>query len=147
MKKCVWPWVPRSNVWDTWIVSTFSTSHASKLLESIQRSCLYDVYNQRYERSYTNVFDLDFKVNHQGQRLIWVFWDPRLWNVRIDTKIKSAACIQPELRKVIQWMCVTVSSKVNRQGHVIFSTFLISSTSKMLESTPRSTSYHVYNRR
>ena len=25
-----------------------------EMLESIQRSCLYDVYNQRYERSYTN---------------------------------------------------------------------------------------------
>ena len=41
-------------------------------------------------------------------------------NVRIDTKIKSVACIQPEIWKVIQWMCVTLSSKVNRQGHVIF---------------------------
>ena len=43
-----------------------------------------------------------------------------LENVRIDTKVKSASCIQPELMKVIQWMCVTLSSKVNRQGHVIF---------------------------
>ena len=40
-----------------------------------------------------------------------------LENVRIDTKVKSASCIQPELMKVIQWMCVTLSSKVNRQGH------------------------------
>ena len=38
-------------------------------------------------------------------------------NVRIDTKVKSASCIQPELMKVIQCMCVTLSSKVNRQGH------------------------------
>ena len=29
----------------------------------------------------------------------------------------------------------------------LFLTFLISSTSKMLESTPRSTFYHIYNRR
>ena len=36
---------------------------ALKMLESLQRSCLYDVYNQRYERSYLNVFDLHF----QGQ--------------------------------------------------------------------------------
>ena len=42
-------------------------------------------------------------------------------NVRIDTKIDSVACIQPEMRKVIQLICVTLSSKVNRQGHVIFS--------------------------
>ena len=40
-----------------------------------------------------------------------------LENVRIDTKVKSASCIQPELMKVIQCMCVTLSSKVNRQGH------------------------------
>ena len=70
-----------------------------------------------------------------------------LANVRIDTKIKSVACIQPEIRKVIQLICVTLSSKVNRQGHIIFLTYLISSISKMLESTPRLTWYHVYNRR
>ena len=29
-------------------------------------------------------------------------------------------CIQTELRKVIQCMCVTLSSKVDRYGHVIF---------------------------
>ena len=43
-----------------------------------------------------------------------------LENVRIDTKVKSASCIQSELMKVIQWMCVTLNSKVNRQGHGIF---------------------------
>ena len=42
-----------------------------------------------------------------------------LENVRIDTKVKSALCIQPELMKVIQWMCVTLNSKINRQGHGI----------------------------
>ena len=64
---------------------------------------------------------LIFKVNHQGQGTDFGFSEIiDFENVRIDTKIKSAACIQPELRKVIQWMCVTLSSKVNRQGHVIF---------------------------
>ena len=73
------------------------------MLESIQRSCLYDVYNQRYERSYTNVFNLIFKVNHQGQVTDFGFSEILdIVNVRIDTKIKSAACIQSELRKVIQ---------------------------------------------
>ena len=77
-EECVWPWVSRSNVEDTWIILTFSTFWASKLLKSIQRSCLYDVYNQRYERTYTNVFDLQF----QGQPSrsgdwFWVFWDPQ----------------------------------------------------------------------
>ena len=73
------------------------------MLESIQRSCLYDVYNQRYERSYTNVFDLHF----QGQPsrsgdLFWVSEILDLANVGIDTKIKSVVCIQPDIRKVIQ---------------------------------------------
>ena len=73
------------------------------MLESIQRSCLYDVYNQRYERSYTNVFDLHFQGQHQGQVTDFEFSEIlNIVNVRIDTKIKSAACIQPELRKVIQ---------------------------------------------
>ena len=36
------------------------------MLESIQRSNLYDFPNLRYERSYTNVFDLHFR-GHQGQ--------------------------------------------------------------------------------
>ena len=89
-----------------------------------------------------------FKVNHQGQVTDSGFFEIlNLANVRIDTKIKFLACIQPEIREVIQLICVTLSSKVNRQGHMIFSTYLISTTSKMLESTPRSTSYHVYNRR
>ena len=45
-------------------------------------------------------------------------------------------------------MCVTLSSKVNRQSHVIvFNIFDSLDLIKMLESTPRSTSYHVCNRR
>ena len=56
-----------------------------------------------------------FKVNYQGQVTGFGFSEILdIVNVRIDTKIKSAACIQPELRKVIQWMCVTLSSKINR---------------------------------
>ena len=61
-----------------------------------------------------------FKVNHQGQVTEFVFFKILdLANVRIDTKIKCLACIQPEIRKVIQLICVTLSFKVNRQGHVI----------------------------
>ena len=56
-----------------------------------------------------------FKVNHQGQVTDFGFSEILdIVYVRINTKIKSAACIQPELRKVIQWMCITLSSKVNR---------------------------------
>ena len=47
-----------------------------------------------------------------------------LENVRINTEVKSASCIQPELMKVIQWMCVTLNSKVNRQDHgIVFNIF------------------------
>ena len=89
-----------------------------------------------------------FKINHKDQVTDFKFFEILdIANVRIDTKIKSAACIQPEIRKVIQRMCVTLSFKVNRQGHVTFLTFLTSLTLKMLESTPRSRLYHVYSRR
>ena len=61
-----------------------------------------------------------FKANHQGQVTDFRFSEILgLANVRIDTKIKSVACIQPEIRKVIHLMCVTLSFKVNRQGHII----------------------------
>ena len=62
-----------------------------------------------------------FKVNHQGQVTDFGFSEILgLANVRIDTRIKSVACIQPEIRKVTQLICVTLSSKVDRQSHMIF---------------------------
>ena len=39
-------------------------------------------------------------------------------NVRIDTKIGSIACTQPEISKVIGKMCMTLSSKVKRLRYV-----------------------------
>ena len=85
-----------------------------------------------------------FKVNHRGQVTDFGFSGiPGLANVRIDTKIKSVACIQPEIRKVIQLIRSRSTIRVTWYS----STYLIFTTSKMLESTPRSTSYHVYNRR
>ena len=146
--KSVWPWVSRSIVKITCLFSTFLISSISKMFESTLRLTSYHIWNQRYEKSCKKVFDLDL----QGQTSMsgdwfWAFWDPRPWNVRINTKVKSASCIQSELMKVTQWMCVTLSAKGNRQGHGIALTFLISLTSKMLESTPRSTLYHVCNRR
>ena len=46
---------------------------------------------------------LIFKVNHQGQVIDFGFSEIiDLGNVRIDTKVKSASCIQPEIMKVIQ---------------------------------------------
>ena len=45
---------------------------------------------------------LIFKVNHQGQVNDFGFSEILdIVNVRIDTKIKSASFIQPELRKFI----------------------------------------------
>ena len=44
-----------------------------------------------------------FNVNHQGQVTdsgVYEILD--VVNVRFDTKIKSVACIQPEIRKVIR---------------------------------------------
>ena len=85
-----------------------------------------------------------FEVNHQGQVNNSGFSEILdIGNVRIDTKIRSTACIQPELDKVIQWMYMTLSSKVNRQCHVIYFNILISLISKMLESTPRSCVFHI----
>ena len=62
-----------------------------------------------------------FRVNYQGQVTDSGFSEILdLANVRINTKIKCLACIQPEIRKVIQLICVTLNSKVNRQSHKIF---------------------------
>ena len=69
------------------------------------------------------MYDLEFKgqtLKVQGQVTDFAFSEILdLANVRIDTKIKSLACIQPEIRKVIQLICVTLCFKVNRQGHMI----------------------------
>ena len=62
-----------------------------------------------------------FKVNHQGQVTDFAFSEILDFaNIRIGTKIKSLACIQPGIRKVIQSICVTLSFKFNRQGHITF---------------------------
>ena len=46
-----------------------------------------------------------FKVNHQGQVTDSGFSEILdLANVRIGTKIKSVACIQPEIGMVIQYV-------------------------------------------
>ena len=69
-----------------------------------------------------------FKINHQGQVTDFRFSEILdLANVRINTMIlsvasihKYVASIQPEIGKVIQLTCVTLSSKVNRLAHIIF---------------------------
>ena len=52
--------------------------------------------------SKNNGLTLDIKVNHQGQVADFGFFEILdIENVRIDTKIESIACIQPEISKVI----------------------------------------------
>ena len=73
------------------------------MLESMQRSCLCEVYTRNTKGHTHMCLTFIFKINHQGQMTDFKFSEiPDIVNVRIDTKIKSAACMQPELRKVIQ---------------------------------------------
>ena len=45
---------------------------------------------------------LIFKVKGHGHEIYFSFFDiPDLQNARIDTKIKSVSCLQPEITKVI----------------------------------------------
>ena len=64
---------------------------------------------------------LKIKVNNQGQleeKGIVEILD--IENVRIYTKIKSIACIQPEISKVIGKLCMTLSSKVKRSRYITY---------------------------
>ena len=77
------------------------------MLESSLKSTSYHVCNRRYERSCKKVFDLDFQG--QTSRSGTDFGCSEivdLENVRIDNKVKSASCIQPELIKVRHTMNV-----------------------------------------
>ena len=68
---------------------------------------------------------LKIKVKHQGQVPENEFYEILdLEYVRFDTKIESKAGIQPEISKVVWEKCMTLSFKVNRQGHVfVFNIF------------------------
>ena len=62
---------------------------------------------------------LKIKINRQGQVTELRFFEfLDFENVRIDTKIESIACTQPEISKVIGKMCMTLSSKVKRLRYV-----------------------------
>ena len=66
-----------------------------------------------------NGLTLKIKINHQGQVTDFGFSEILdIENARIDTKIESVACIQPEICKVIGKMCMTLSSKVKRSKYV-----------------------------
>ena len=62
---------------------------------------------------------LKIKVSHQGQVNEHGFSEILdIENVKIDTKIESIACIQPEICKVIGKSCMTLSSKNKRFRYV-----------------------------
>ena len=57
-----------------------------------------DVYNQRYEGHTQMCLTFIFMVNHQGQMTHSKFSEILdIVDVRIDTKIQSTSCTQPEL--------------------------------------------------
>ena len=113
----------------------------------LDRTC--SMYTTRNKRGHVGVcLTLNFKVNRQGHVLYFgLFEIPDLDNVEINTKIRSVACIQPEKNEVTYvyvWPWFS-RSKVMVMKFIL--AFLISLTSKMLESTPRSNLYHVYSQR
>ena len=93
--------------------------------------------------------DLDFKVKGQGHEINFSFFDiPDLKNARIDTKIKFVSRFLQEVTKVIQVHMYDLDFQDQpvkvRQFILVVLTSL---TPKMLESTPRSSLYHVYSQR
>ena len=121
-----WPWKSRSNIilndlyylWlNTWYRLDFSIDFNIIEVEELKKSeinyaaMMADLENNNNFKKYG--LTLKINVNHQGQVADFGFFEILdIENVRIDTKIKSAACIQPEISKVIWKMCLTLSSKV-----------------------------------
>ena len=87
-----------------------------------------------------------FKVSHY--RYIIYFWFFEFFDldyVKINAKIKSAACIQPEIMKVIWkyvWPWFSRSTMEVRRHMLVILRF---QTSDMFKSTPTLCLYHVYN--
>ena len=107
----------------------------------------------------TLMFDLDFqgqttffqiyiifKVSHHRYIIyFWFFEFLDLDYVKINTKIKSVACIQPEIMKVIWkyvWPWFSRSTMEVRWHMLVILRF---QTSDMFKSTPTLCLYHVYN--
>ena len=123
-----WPWRSRSNIllndlYYLWLDTCYRLDFSIDLniikVEELKKSEInYVAMRSDFEMilpSKKNGFTLKIKTNHQGQVTDFGFSEIlNIINVKIDTKIKFAACMQPELRKVIQWICVTLTSKVNR---------------------------------
>ena len=119
-KSSVWLWISRSIVWYVNYFNNFGIPvlEVARIDAKIMSVCM--MFTTIDTKGHTQMcLTCIFKVNHQSQMTDFGFSDILdLVNVRIDTKIESVACIHPEIWKVIQWMCVTLSFKVNRQGHV-----------------------------
>ena len=122
----VWPWVlpsvSRSAVKVTRLFLTFLISLISKIVRIDTKidllSCLQPEIWKVMQKSVWPRFS---RSKHQGQVTDFGFFEILdLENVIIDTSFKSVSCIQPEQIQVIHRRCVTLGSKVNRQGHVIF---------------------------
>ena len=90
-----------------------------------------------------------FKINHQVQVTDFKFFEILdIVNVRIDSKIESAACYAAGAKEGHTMnVCDLEFQGQPSRSRDFFSTFSISSTSKILESTPRSSLYYVWNRR
>ena len=108
------------------------------------------MYTTRDKRGHIGVcLTLIFKVNHQGYVIYFGLFEipdlenveintkiksvaciqpeiferfciPDLKNARIDTKIKSVSCLQPEITKVIPVHMYDLDFEGQRRGHVIF---------------------------
>ena len=87
-----------------------------------------------------------FKVSHHSYIIYFRFFEfLDLDYVKINTKIKSVSCIQPEIIKVIQnyvWSWFSRSTIKVRWHMLIILRF---PTSVMFKSTARKSLYHVYN--
>ena len=55
------------------IISAFLISQAWSMLELIKRSCMYDIHNQRYNRSYKNVLVIYFQSQSLTRRCLRYF--------------------------------------------------------------------------
>ena len=70
---------------------------------------------------------LTFILKDEPQSQVIYFEIAEILNVgfvRINTTIKLIACKLLELSKVIQWMYMTLNSKVYRPGHIIYFNYI-----------------------
>ena len=127
-----WHWISRSNILSNdlhylWLNTCYRLDFSIDFniieVEELNKSEINNVAMMADLENNINFkrigLTLKIKVNRQGQVTelgFSEFFD--IDNVRIDTKIESIACIQPEISKIIGKMCMTLSSKVKRLIYV-----------------------------